>query len=249
MWMARGQQETRLQEPGAEWGEVTLSGDTVGVSLAGERRRVRVCLPGGYHWVPDRGETVLVVKSGPEEAPCVVGGQVEESIRLVQPGDGRTSVVRFCRRAPGKGGGGGVAVAPGTGGEGMTVTQLREGDYRPDGAGGFALATGGAGVLERVLFLLTARRGGFPLLPEVGSRLYLLSRARPSARGALGASYAAEALAGEENLRVLGAVWTEETRTLTVELEWQGEPMQAVLDAAALGWQDRQEDRQEAGSI
>ena len=125
----------------------------------------------------------------------------------------------------------------------MTVTQLREGDYRPDGAGGFALATGGAGVLERVLFLLTARRGGFPLLPEVGSRLYLLSRARPSARGALGASYAAE------NLRVLGAVWTEETRTLTVELEWQGEPMQAVLDAAALGWQDRQEDRQEAGSI
>ena len=61
MWMARGQQETRLQEPGAEWGEVTLSGDTVGVSLAGERRRVRVCLPGGYHWVPDRGETVLVV--------------------------------------------------------------------------------------------------------------------------------------------------------------------------------------------
>ena len=29
----------------------------------------------------------------------------------------------------------------------MTVTQLREGDYRPDGAGGFALATGGAGVL------------------------------------------------------------------------------------------------------
>lgn len=116
----------------------------------------------------------------------------------------------------------------------MTVTQLREGDYRPDGAGGFALATGGAGVLERVLFLLTARRGGFPLLPEVGSRLYLLSRARPSARGALGASYAAEALAGEENLRVLGAVWTEETRTLTVELEWQGEPMQAVLDAAAL---------------
>ena len=127
----------------------------------------------------------------------------------------------------------------------MTVTQLREGDYRPDGAGGFALATGGAGVLERVLFLLTARRGGFPLLPEVGSRLYLLSRARPSARGALGASYAAEALAGEENLRVLGAVWTEETRTLTVELEWQGEPMQAVLDAAALGWQDRRREAYE----
>ena len=83
MWMARGQQETRLQEPGAEWGEVTLSGDTVGVSLAG-----------GYHWVPDRGETVLVVKSGPEEAPCVVGGLVEESVR---PGEVWISV------APGAG--------------------------------------------------------------------------------------------------------------------------------------------------
>ena len=89
----------------------------------------------------------------------------------------------------------------------------------------------------------------FPCCRRWAADCDLLSRARPSARGALGASYAAEALAGEENLRVLGAVWTEETRTLTVELEWQGEPMQAVLDAAALGWQDRQEDRQEAGSI
>lgn len=70
-----------------------------------------------------------------------------------------------------------------------------------------------------------------------------------TAQEVLEARREATALAGEENLRVLGAVWTEETRTLTVELEWQGEPMQAVLDAAALGWQDRQEDRQEAGSI
>ena len=77
MWMARGQQETRLQEPGAEWGEVTLSGDTVGVSLAGERRRVRVCLPGGYHWVPDRGETVLVVKSGPEGMRLTKEGTIQ----------------------------------------------------------------------------------------------------------------------------------------------------------------------------
>ncbi len=68
----------------------------------------------------------------------------------------------------------------------MTVTQLREGDYRPDGAGGFALATGGAGVLERFSFCSQPVGADFPLLPEVGSRLYLLSRARPSARGALG---------------------------------------------------------------
>ena len=40
------------------------------------------------------GTTVLVVKSGPEEAPCVVGGLVEESIR---PGEVWISV------APGAG--------------------------------------------------------------------------------------------------------------------------------------------------
>ena len=115
----------------------------------------------------------------------------------------------------------------------MTVTQLREGDYRPDGAGGFALATGGAGVLERVLFLLTARRGGFPRAAGGGQPTVSAVSGAALGRERLGASYAAEALAGEgKTLRVLGAVWTEETRTLTVELEWQGEPMQAVLDAA-----------------
>lgn len=61
-----------------EWGEVTLSGRHSGGVSGGERRRVRVCLPGGYQLVPDRGETVLVVKSGPEEAPRG-GWQVEEA--------------------------------------------------------------------------------------------------------------------------------------------------------------------------
>ena len=28
---------------------------------------------GGYHWTPRQGEAVLVIKSGPEGAPCVVG--------------------------------------------------------------------------------------------------------------------------------------------------------------------------------
>lgn len=111
----------------------------------------------------------------------------------------------------------------------MTVTQLREGDYCPDGAGGFALSNGAEGVLEKVLFLLTARRGSFPLLPQVGSRLYLLRQAKPSARGALGASYAAEALAGEPDLQVTGAVWDENQGTLHVELEWQGESLRASV--------------------
>lgn len=111
----------------------------------------------------------------------------------------------------------------------MTAVQLREGDYCPDGAGSFAQANGAEGVLEKVLFLLTARRGSFPLLPEVGSRLYLLRRAKPSARGALGASYAAEALAGEPDLQVMGAAWDEAQGRLHVELEWRGESLQASV--------------------
>ena len=55
MWMARDQKEERLQEPGAELGQVTLAGAPVGVALAGERRNVTLCLPGGYHWTPRQG--------------------------------------------------------------------------------------------------------------------------------------------------------------------------------------------------
>ena len=66
------------------------------------------------------------------------------------------------------------------------TTQLRNGDYCPDGKGGFLQAAGGEEVLERVLFLLTARRGSFPLLPEVGSRLHLLAREKPGPGGRRG---------------------------------------------------------------
>lgn len=111
----------------------------------------------------------------------------------------------------------------------MSVTQLRDGDYRPDGQGGFAESEGAEEVLERVLFQLTARRGRFPLLPQVGSRLYLLLREKPSARGGMGASYAAEALAGEEELQVTGAVWNEAAQHLEVELMWRGESLRAAV--------------------
>ncbi|HIY05877.1 MAG TPA: hypothetical protein H9844_02200 [Candidatus Evtepia faecigallinarum] len=111
----------------------------------------------------------------------------------------------------------------------MSVTQIRDGDYRPDGQGGFAESEGAQEVLERVLFQLTARRGRFPLLPQVGSRLYLLLREKPSVRGSVGASYAAEALAGEEDLQVTGAEWNEAACHLEVTLLWQGESLRACV--------------------
>lgn len=47
---------------------------------------------------------------------------------------------------------------------------------------------------------LAARRGGFALLPEFGSRLYLLGNTRVSERETAARQYVAEALAEEEHL-------------------------------------------------
>lgn len=103
--------------------------------------------------------------------------------------------------------------------------KLIEGDYVPDGAGGLCRLEGAEELLGRVLFRLTARRGAMPFLPELGSRLYLLSREKPSLREALAAQYAAEALAEEPGLKVTGAELDGEGdgARLTVRMEWQGE--------------------------
>ena len=101
----------------------------------------------------------------------------------------------------------------------MSVSKLREGDYCPNGEGAFQQVSGAEELLERVLFKLSVRRGSFPLL---------LPREKPSAREALAASYAAEALAGEA-VNVLRAQWQEETKQLTVWLEWMGETLTTTL--------------------
>lgn len=89
MWMTDRQVREDLGEPAAELGQVTLSGGA-GVTLEGERRNVTLCLPGGYHWTPRRGETVLVIKSGPDCAPCVAG--LASSDRGLTPGEAVLSV-------------------------------------------------------------------------------------------------------------------------------------------------------------
>ena len=61
---------------------------------------------------------------------------------------------------------------------------LRDGDYVPNGFGGFTRLYGTQEVLARALFRLTCRRGSFPFLPELGSRLQELGREKPSAREA-----------------------------------------------------------------
>ena len=73
---------------------------------------------------------------------------------------------------------------------------LINGDYVPNGFGGFQRQSGGKGLVCQALFRLSCRQGSFPLMPELGSRLYLLGREKPSARNMAARQYAMEALEG-----------------------------------------------------
>lgn len=75
--------------------------------------------------------------------------------------------------------------------------RIHDGDYIPDGLGGVVRCQGADALLERVLFRLTARRGGLPPLPRLGSRLYLLAREPAAQRPSAARQYVAEALAEE----------------------------------------------------
>ena len=82
MFLARRGEDGR-RGAAAMTGEVTVPG---GVWREGERRGAAVYAPGGYHWVPARGERVLVLKAGESgEEPCVMGRVPEE--RGLRPGE------------------------------------------------------------------------------------------------------------------------------------------------------------------
>ena len=104
---------------------------------------------------------------------------------------------------------------------------LHRGDYCPDGKGGVARVEGAWALLNEALFRLTCRRGSFPLLPELGSRLYRLPSEKPSARDMAARQYAAEALA-ELDVTVTDAKVTmtgRDTASVRVTLTRGGENM------------------------
>ena len=112
---------------------------------------------------------------------------------------------------------------------------LREGDYVPNGQGGFSTATGADEVLERILWKLTVKRGSFPFLPNLGSRLHLLARVPAGEREAVAAQYVSEALRDEEvALRETKLAWEGETATLTLRMDWQGEELAATMKLGGL---------------
>lgn len=112
---------------------------------------------------------------------------------------------------------------------------LREGDYVPDGQGGFRTAQGAQELLERILWKLTVRRGSFPFLPALGSRLHLLGRVPARERELLAGQYAAEALADEE-VSVTGASLVQEGEQgqLTLRLDHRGEELTVTVQVGGL---------------
>lgn len=109
--------------------------------------------------------------------------------------------------------------------------RIQNGDYIPDGLGGVVRCQGADAMLERVLFRLTAHRGGFPLLPQLGSRLYLLGREPAAQRLSAARQYVAEALA-EEAVTVADVSLTPEGQghmRLAVQLEYQGTELPVSL--------------------
>ena len=95
---------------------------------------------------------------------------------------------------------------------------LENRDYVPDGHGGVTGLRGMEALLARTLFRLAARRGALPFQPKLGSRLYLLRRAKPVQWESLAKQYVAEALAGERNLAVTGGEVCQAGERLWVEV-------------------------------
>lgn len=102
--------------------------------------------------------------------------------------------------------------------------RLADGDYVSDGLGDFQRVSGAQELLQRVLFRLQARRGAFPLLPELGSRLYLLPGTKPSQRQGAAEQYVREALSDEKELTLTSVALLQDGDELavTVRFEYAG---------------------------
>ena len=101
---------------------------------------------------------------------------------------------------------------------------LQDRDYADDGNGGVAVVQDGDELLSEVLFRLAVRRGSFPFLLDLGSRMHLLRRVKPSERESLALQYAVEALEDLPEVSVTGASVQQEDGAfwVSVELLWQG---------------------------
>ena len=93
-------------------------------------------------------------------------------------------------------------------------------DYVPNGRGGLQQAAGTEALLARALFCLCCRRGSFPFLPELGSRLWQLKGSTEAQITSLAAAYCAEAVSPlglkVETVKLLD--WQDDAARLDVAL-------------------------------
>lgn len=102
--------------------------------------------------------------------------------------------------------------------------KIKNGDYVA-GPGGLAALSGDEAMLQRVLFRLTMRRGSFPFLEHMGSRLYALGSVKRGQRAAAARQYVAEALQEERGITVTEVTYREEggsLGTVRVALRYDG---------------------------
>ena len=110
--------------------------------------------------------------------------------------------------------------------------KIQDGDYVPNGIGGLETVYGTSALVQRVLFRLQARRGNFPFLADMGSRLWQLSALPTAERDAAAKQYVAEALENEEGLSIKGVTLKDNgdgTAALTAELSYGGENLSVEL--------------------
>jgi len=95
--------------------------------------------------------------------------------------------------------------------------KMVDGNYVKNAYHDLASVSGTEELSQRIMMRLKARRGGFALLPDYGSRLYTLAGARPAERESLARQYIAEALSGE-NVLLEALQIHDKGDTLTLEL-------------------------------
>lgn len=115
--------------------------------------------------------------------------------------------------------------------------KIKDRDYVPDGMGGLQRVSGKEELLQRVLFRLTARHGGFALAPTLGSKLHLLGHEKLGNRQAAAKKYVAEALSGEADVMVEDVSLTHdgEMNRLRVKLRYQGEALELTVPMEGAG--------------
>ena len=87
MWLGK-QGRLRRESGGAELGVTSIPGTETAVLAGGESRALPVYGPGGYCWIPEAGESVLVIQGGPGgEEQCVAGAAQREAPEGLGPGE------------------------------------------------------------------------------------------------------------------------------------------------------------------